>query len=226
MIEEIEMMDGPPRDRQPGGGGAFVPPDQLVIGDLETLRVLADPLRMRIMEAFARDADLPQTVKRVAGTLGESITKLYYHVNLLEERGLLLMVESRVVSGIIEKRYQPVARSITVNRTVLGGSTDAGVTDALGAAIGALLDSLREDVVGGIREGRILTGPDVPAHQRAVIARTVGRLSPARAETFHERLGQLLMEFDRIDDVGPDAQPYAMSIAFYPSRRQAEEDEA
>ena len=71
--------------------------DEMVIDNLETLKVLADQLRKRIMEQF----DEPSTVKEVARKLGTSPSKLYYHVNLLEEHGLLKVTDTRIVSGII-----------------------------------------------------------------------------------------------------------------------------
>ncbi len=202
----------------------FTPQPLLVIDDLEVLRVLADPLRLRIMEAFARDADTPQTVKRVAATLGEGATKLYYHVNLLEERGLLVVAESRVVSGIIEKRYQPVARSIQVDRSVLMSTGGAAATDAMGATIGAILGSAHDDVLDGLRNGRILAGSEAPIGRRAVIGKTVARLAPARAEAFSRRLQDLMQEFDAPEDGDPEAVGYALLVAFYPAGEAATED--
>lgn len=219
--------------RTPGAGQAatndparFVPQATLVVEDLDVLRVLADPLRLRIMEAFARDADTPQTVKRVAATLGEGATKLYYHVNLLEERGLLVVVESRVVSGIIEKRYQPVARAITVDRSVLMRDPDPSVTDAMGATVGAILTSAHDDVVDGLRSGRILTGAEAPAHRRAVIGKTLARLAPERAAAFSERLQALIAEFGEEESSDPDAIAYSLLVACYPAGEQAAEESA
>lgn len=211
---------------QGGEHAPFTPQASMTIDDLDVLRVLADPLRLRIMEAFARDADTPQTVKRVAATLGEGATKLYYHVNLLDERGLLVVVESRVVSGIIEKRYQPVARAITVDRSVLMRDADPTVTDAVGAAIGAILTSTHDDVIEGLRSGRILTGDEAPLHRRAVIGKTIARLSPERAAAFTERLQALMQEFDADESSDPDAAAYSLLIACYPAGEQATEDEA
>lgn len=209
-----------------GAPAPFTPQATLVVADLDTLRVLADPLRLRIMEAFARDADTPQTVKRVAATLGEGTTKLYYHVNLLEERGLLVVVESRVVSGIIEKRYQPVARAITVDRSVLMSGGDPAVTDAMGATIGAILTSTQDDVLDGLRAGRILPGPEAPIERRAVIGKSLARLSPERAEAFSRRLQDLMQEFDSDEAVGPDAIAYSLLIVCYPTGEQAGEEDA
>src|SRR4026208_51386 len=89
--------------------------DVLTIDNLETLRLLTDPLRMRVMSALADRTDAPSTVKQLAAQLEARPPRLYYHVNLLEEHGLIKVASSRVVSGIIEKSYIPAARSINVD---------------------------------------------------------------------------------------------------------------
>src|SRR3712207_1417060 len=88
------------------------PKDIYFISDLETLKVVSDPLRLRILECFR---GVPATVKDVAAALDMPPTRLYYHVNQLEERGLIHVVETRVVSGIIEKHYQTTAYRLTVD---------------------------------------------------------------------------------------------------------------
>jgi len=66
---------------------------------------------------------------------------------------------------------------------------------------------------------------------RAVMARTIGRLSPERAATFLERLRALHDELDALSEIDPgddpdaEAQPYSLTVAFYPSRPQAAEED-
>ena len=99
----------------------FVPAARYQITKLETVRVLADPLRLRIIEAMATQLDHAWSVKELARSLAEPPTKLYYHVNMLEEHGLLIVTGSQLVSGILEKRYQLVAASIGVDRAAPHG---------------------------------------------------------------------------------------------------------
>src|SRR5688572_14293462 len=87
----------------------FEPADEFVISNLEALKAIADPTRVRLLEAFYKEA---RTVKQVAAEVGIPATKLYYHINVLEELGLLKVVATRVVSGIIEKSYRTAAKRI------------------------------------------------------------------------------------------------------------------
>lgn len=92
-----------------------------VVSDLETLKVLSDPLRMDILRlvATANISGSFCTVKEISEKLQIPPTKLYYHINLLEKHGLLLIGDTQIVSGIIEKQYQIVAEDITVDKDIL-----------------------------------------------------------------------------------------------------------
>ena len=53
--------------------------------DLRTLRVLADPLRYRMLDLLAR----PRSVRELAAALGRPPDRLYYHLNRLHVAGLV-----------------------------------------------------------------------------------------------------------------------------------------
>src|SRR5918995_7385708 len=89
-----------------------------VIDDLDTLRLLTQPVRLKIVEAL-RSATGPLSVKELAAELGTTQTKLYYHVNLLEGADLIRVAATRLVSGIVEKRYVAASYRIGVDRALL-----------------------------------------------------------------------------------------------------------
>lgn len=63
----------------------FIPAEEVVVADLETLRVIADPLRVRLREQLTQ----PATVKQLAQQLVMSATKRYYYINHVGDRSLL-----------------------------------------------------------------------------------------------------------------------------------------
>ena len=87
--------------------------------DLEQVKVLADPLRLRILENLC---DGPRTTKQVAELLGEKPTRLYHHVDALERVGLIRLSETRQVRGTVEKYYKAVARLIHADPSVFSGT--------------------------------------------------------------------------------------------------------
>ena len=86
------------------------------IDTVEGLRALADPVRLAILAALdaqGPDAALPVlSVKELARRLDEPQTKLYRHVKQLEAAGLIHVAATRMVSGILEQRYQASQRSV------------------------------------------------------------------------------------------------------------------
>ena len=54
--------------------------------------MLADPLRVRIIEVLAEGE---RTTKQVAEEIGEKSTKLYHHVETLERVGLIRLTRTR-----------------------------------------------------------------------------------------------------------------------------------
>src|ERR1044072_9352831 len=76
--------------------------DVKVIDDLATLRLLSDPLRLQLIEALGA---APTTVKELARAMDMKPNRLYYHVNLLEDHGLVRVTQTRIVSRIVERTH-------------------------------------------------------------------------------------------------------------------------
>src|SRR5947209_14743424 len=89
-----------------GTSNSDIPAETLEIDDFETLKVLADPRRKQLIDLLRQDG---ATVKELASSLRVSPKSLYYHVNLLLKHGLIRVVDTRLVSGITEKRYRATA---------------------------------------------------------------------------------------------------------------------
>ncbi len=70
---------------------------------LEQQKLLASAIRIQIMHAIA---DVPRTAKQVADLLGQSPGNVHYHMLRLFDGGLIHLVETREVGGIVEKYYK------------------------------------------------------------------------------------------------------------------------
>lgn len=88
------------------------------INDMEQLRLLGDPFKLRLVQAFAEGE---KTTKQVARELGEPITKLYRHVDALHESGLLEIVNETPKRGTIERTFQAIAERFEVDHALLSG---------------------------------------------------------------------------------------------------------
>jgi DNA-binding transcriptional ArsR family regulator len=195
----------------------FNPAKEMVIEDLETLRVLADPLRLSIIELLGK----PGTVKRIAEKLNKPPTKLYYHFNLLEKHELITLVDTRIVSGIIEKHYQASARGYRLKRGLLSpGSEEPG--QELDLTLSSMFEDTRNDIAESIRDGVLNLSEDASDHQRLMFSGGNLMLSDDQAVDFIKRLGMLMQEFQEkseANEADTAAHLHKLFFIYYPSSR-------
>ena len=196
------------------------------IADAETLKVLADPLRLAMLTALMRRAprDLPvMSVKELAEELGEPQTKLYRHVKQLETARLIRVAATRMVSGILEQRYQACQTALRFGPDLLREHT---TTDDANAVLAALFDEYRESFFTAYRDSRIGTPAEFPpgeSYRKPLLSIAETRVPEARVAEIRDRLQQV------IDDLGEQEADYAGGvpvsalIAFY---SPAEPDES
>ena len=209
-----------PVPAEPSGDAAELhdaPPDaERLISDVETLRALSDPLRLRMLESMVQRIDPPWTVKELASTLKVPTTRLYHHVDLLLERDLIRPVERRVVSGIIETRYRVAARSLRLDKRLFqGGSPESDA--AVHGVLLSLFDGSRDEVEAALRTHLVETAEDAAPEKRLLLSKGFARLPIPRAIEFRERLLALLKEYEEAEDTtGPDGAEFGLFVAFYP----------
>lgn len=191
-------------------------PDLHLITTLDALKVFSDPLRQRIIECLLEGA---KTVKQIAAELEIAPTKLYYHINLLEEHGLIRVTDTRIVSGIIEKQYDAAASHYRIRKALLApGQQDSD--DGLDMLIDAVVEPMREDIRKSLATGLIGTGDDTPNNRALRIWRDASRLPAEQADKFYTRLEALLKEFgcdNEDEDAVEDATDYALLLFLYPT---------
>src|SRR5688572_13383327 len=77
------------------------PSGTIVINDHATLKVFYDPVRQRILRALYT----PLSVTELGDDLAESPNRLYYHVRLLEQHGLIVVADERRAGSNLERLY-------------------------------------------------------------------------------------------------------------------------
>jgi DNA-binding transcriptional ArsR family regulator len=190
-------------------GTEFEPAPELTITDPEVLRVLADPLRLRLVQ---HNLGKPWTVKDAARALGISQTKLYYHVNLLETHGLIRVHSTRVVSGIIEKSYRITAYSFRPDKSLLtAGAMDSQIPELLGSVI----DNARDNLTAALRAGLIDASPATEGDRKLLIQNGFVALTPERAEDLRKRLVAVMEDFAAAAPGTPGTQTYSFVLLLH-----------
>ncbi len=173
------------------------------IKDLEQIRLLSDPLKLRLLQEFAQ---APKTTKEVAGDLGESVTKLYRHVDALCDAGLIEIVGEQQKRGTVERTFRAVAQRFEADHTLF---SEASGSEGMDAARDMLRVSEAEIL-------NVLGSAHAEDEEQAIIMRIRGRATP---EKIAELKGSLQAWLDSVPN--PDESPADDSreigglIAFY-----------
>lgn len=184
------------------------------VDDVDVLRAMADPTRMAILAALMKSRrDLPvMSVKELAAELGEPQTKLYRHVRQLEAAGLIRVASTRMVSGILEQRYQAGQRDLVLGRGMLREHAE----DATGA-IQVLLDRFRDGFFAAsrARNGSADDEAAGPAYRAPRMFMSDLRISPARAAELTGRLQEIMDDLGDEQAEDPDGVPMNLLISWY-----------
>jgi DNA-binding transcriptional ArsR family regulator len=138
----------------------------------------------------------PTTVKELAKAMDMKPNRLYYHVNLLEEHGLVRVTQTRIVSGIVERTYALVAKHFAVSEALpLPVDVKREVTDNLLRVVGEELGEAVDANVGRMQMW----------------------LTDEEREAFKEELGDLLDKYGNFDRERADAvaDRYTLLFALY-----------
>ncbi len=177
----------------------------VTITTLFEIEALSSPARVRIL----RYADRPITVTELADRLGVPTTRLYYHVNLLVEAGLLVQVDERRSGARTEMIYRRAGTEFKLGPDIVDVIGDR--RKAAEAAATVLFDPARAEVEDFLEHtlGR--------EQQTAHLGRSVVRLSAEAARGFVERLDELLDDVRELDlEDGEQSRTYSLTAAFIP----------
>jgi DNA-binding transcriptional ArsR family regulator len=188
------------------------------VADAETLKALADPLRLSILAALMRGASVRprvMSVKELAAELSEPQTKLYRHVKLLEAAGLIRVAASRLVSGILEQRYQASQADLRFGPDLM---RDEATADESTALVIALFDQYRDRFLAEIRADHARGDAGYPpgeSYRKRVMSLAEIRVPAARAAAIRDRLQAIIEELDQPGDEPEDGVPVSVLIGFY-----------
>ena len=161
--------------------------------NVDVLKALADPLRLNLLYALTREtgAGLPvMSVKELAAELGEPQTKLYRHIRHLESAGLIHAVASRVVSGILEQRYQARRGELMLGDDLTEQEKASPEAEAMAAAA---MEFFRRQFFAARRAGHDdLPGAEPESYRRTLLAFSDGWVPASQAAAIREQLRRML----------------------------------
>jgi len=187
------------------------------VTDVDTIKALADPTRLAILRALSRDR-MPKSAKELAEDLDQPQTKLYRHLKVLQEAGLIEPAETRVVSGIVETKYRAMQSGVSINPTDHLDETREAMHDIIAGNLNDYRDRMLRSVD--------LDEPDADpesAKKRGMMMNLSATISAENADDFQRRLEALVTEFDEFPR-DPDGVRVEGLISWFRPRPPAEAD--
>ena len=176
------------------------------IRDLEQVRLLSDPFKLRLLHAFAAG---PRTTKQVAAELGENVTKLYRHVDALADAGLLEIVREQQKRGAVERTFKAVAERFEADYGLFTREDEH-----TGSAVRVLLEAGFEEILGAFTNAGA-------AGEKPMLVRLRCKASPARIAELRRSLSDWIEAAQSDGEHGIEATEEAGAlIAFYPVGRK------
>ena len=185
------------------------------IENVESLRAMADPTRLAILSALMEpvNGELPvMSAKELAAHLGESQTKLYRHIRQLEAAGLIRVAATRMVSGILEQRYQACQRDL-----VFGSGFLREHADESESMLEAFMANFRQGFFAALRDAKRAPGavpPEESFRQPKILAGSA-KVSLAKAAALRSRMDEFLAGLDGSFQEEPHGIRVNLLVAYY-----------
>ncbi len=188
------------------------------ISDLEQVKALAHPLRMRILETLV--VSPPMTTKQVAERLGEKPTRLYHHVDKLEKVGLIRLTHTRQNRGATEKYYEAIARSFRAGAELFSDDSTGEQEAAFVPMIRTIFDTTTNELM------RLATAQESASlvDDEGVLSYIEMHLTQDEVDKVQAKLQDVLEYLQNSDD--PAQKPgdeglrkYRLTLAYYPLDR-------
>lgn len=185
----------------------------LVIDDPATFKALLDPLRHNIISLL----DEPKSIRELAKALGTPAGRLYYHLDVLVDRGLVNVTDHRTSGTNVERVFARAADRFVLSDQIAQSSV------ARSAAASQIERSVASHVadfaaVGeaerGKKESQVRMGADVELW-----------LTPTQAKQFVHKVNELVASFrppNAPEKPGKTSRLYGFLGLLAPKRKDSE----
>lgn len=190
------------------------PADTFWLETSEHFDVLSDSTRLELLELLIR----PRSVAELAEHMRVPRTRLYHHVNMLEEAGMIRVVDTRRAGAQTERLYQVSAYSFQPSKEYLD---QALPREKAQAVLTSIFGTTEADFIRAVEDGTV-TFEDPTDRRRMHIRRNLLFLDQARLGEFIAELEDVYSRYDidDVDELPDDVEVIATVSLVYPSARR------
>lgn len=186
---------------------------KLALRSVEQVRALADPLRLRIVELLVPAEHAAADLARMVGI---PVTRVYHHLDLLLEAGLIEVTRRVPRRGIEERIFRASARRYELAEDLFAPDADAASSNAtLEELARTVLVGGFETLVDGLRSGRVDPGA---AGRGVLLQNRMLRITPAGFEALTRELPAWLDAFARRHRA-PGSGGFRLALALFPGEQ-------
>ncbi|MFC4559241.1 ArsR family transcriptional regulator [Virgibacillus kekensis] len=172
------------------------------INELEQLKSLSDPLRVKILHLLI---EKPYSGQQLSRYLNIPRSKVHYHLKSLEKNGLIYFVGEIQKGNMNEKIYEAVARSYIPNNDLLPSETETGESDRQMTLTS--IDRAKQRVYGAPIDSFKNKGTD-PAQWSNINAQLEVRTTEEKFRKWVKKYHSLLSELNEMKDNAEDSDWY------------------
>ena len=182
--------------------------DEMLLTDLDQLAEATHPIRSDLVFRLYE----PQSAAELAEQMGVPVTRLYHHLNRLEQLGFIAVVATRRSGAKTERRYRTTARTFRLDPDAVRGSDPQTV----GRSVAALFDVARNEFVHEVETGAL-----DPRELRGMstVGLTEFTLTDEQRAEFVDRVKQLLDSYDVGEPVTDGRTRFRVLVAGFPIAR-------
>lgn len=92
-----------------------------ILNTLEEINIVSDPVRLKILMTLGAT---PKTAQDLSDALGVSRSKIHYHLKILEQNGIVEVVDTELINGITQKYFLPVAKAFIPNSEIFNNNLE------------------------------------------------------------------------------------------------------
>lgn len=96
--------------------------NKVALETVDQVKALAHPTRQRILELLT---EKPCTNKQLASVIGETPSRVHFHVRELLNAGLIVLTSQKPKGGVIEKYYESIAVNFYLSESLGSFGIDA-----------------------------------------------------------------------------------------------------
>ena len=186
------------------------------ISDIDQVKALAHPLRMRIIETLA--ASDPMTTKQVANALGEKPTRLYHHVDILQKTGLIRLTHTRQNRGTTEKYYEAIAKQFRAGADLFSDESSDDQKNALRPMIRTVFDNTLSEMLRLVEQNDF----EEKLEEEGLLSYLEIHLPQEKVDIVQQKLKDVLEYLQGLEESGfgdEELRKFRLTIAHYPLDR-------